>query len=286
MKRTIISAILILVIFFPVFSQSSVYVIEDKNGAKIFVGGSIHKLREQDFPLPDEFLKTLDNSEILVLETDISEVNNPANAPYLMEIMTFQDDKTLKSVLSENVYNKLDSACANYGIRLEGIQKLKPFTVILNLTQMVLLKNGVTKDGVDVQLSDEANKKGKSFLYLETFEEQLSFMKQLTQVNEDDFVLYSLKDIEQNNAMFDEIIASWKTGDKKVMQELNKEFKQTFPEIYQFLLLDRNDNWIPQLEDYLKTPDTEFVVVGALHLYGPDGVLQQMKDKGYLVKQL
>lgn len=285
MIRTILSTLFIMLISFPVFSQSSVYVIEGK-GTKIYVGGSIHKLREKDYPLPGEFFNALDNSEILVLETDIAEVNNPANAPNLMEIMTFQDDQTLKSVLSEKVYAKLDSVCSDYGFRLEGIQKLKPFAALMNLTQMVMLKNGITQDGVDVKLAREAAKGKKSFLYLETFEDQLRFMKQLTEIDEDEFVLYSLTDIEQNNEMFDEIVASWKTGDKKVMQELNEYFKQSFFEIYQFLLLERNNNWIPQLENFLKTPEVEFVVVGALHLYGSNGVLQQMKNKGYKVKQL
>lgn len=285
MKCTILLALFILLISFPVFSQSSVYVIEGK-GTKIYVGGSIHKLREKDFPLPGEFFNALDNSELLVLETDIAEVNDPENAPGLIEIMTFQDDQTLKSVLNENVYTKLDSACSDYGFRLEGIQKLKPFAVVMNLTQLVMEENGITQDGVDVKLIEEAAKRKRSFLYLETFEDQLRFMKQITEIDENEFVLYSLTDIEQNNEMFDEIVATWKTGDKKMMQELNEDFKQSFQKIYQFLLLDRNNNWIPQLENFLKTPEVEFVVVGALHLYGPDGVLQQMKDRGYKVKQL
>ena len=45
-------------------------------------------------------------------------------------------------------------------------------------------------------------------------------------------------------------------------------------------------NWIPHFEDYLKTPQVEFVIVGAAHLYGQDGVLQLMKDRGYKVQPL
>jgi uncharacterized protein YbaP (TraB family) len=36
----------------------------------------------------------------------------------------------------------------------------------------------------------------------------------------------------------------------------------------------------------MQTPEVEFVVVGAMHLPGPDGILQQMKDKGFNVNQL
>ena len=40
------------------------------------------------------------------------------------------------------------------------------------------------------------------------------------------------------------------------------------------------------LEDYLKTPEVEFVIVGAAHLVGSEGVLNKLKQKGFKVSQL
>ena len=59
-----------------------------------------------------------------------------------------------------------------------------------------------------------------------------------------------------------------------------------FPDIYQSLLVDRNNNWLPQIEAMFDSKDTEFVLVGALHLVGKDGLLQRLEAAGYKVTQL
>jgi len=52
------------------------------------------------------------------------------------------------------------------------------------------------------------------------------------------------------------------------------------------LILNRNSAWIPVIETYLTTEPIEFVIVGMGYLYGPDGLLTQLKNKGYTIKQL
>ncbi len=41
-----------------------------------------------------------------------------------------------------------------------------------------------------------------------------------------------------------------------------------------------------KIEGYLKTEEHYFVVVGAAHLVGKDGIIEILKKKGYLVEQL
>lgn len=64
------------------------------------------------------------------------------------------------------------------------------------------------------------------------------------------------------------------------------EFKQDYPDIYNTLLVKRNQNWLPKLEKMMTTPEKEFVLVGALHLAGEDSVLQRLEQKGYTVEKL
>ena len=59
-----------------------------------------------------------------------------------------------------------------------------------------------------------------------------------------------------------------------------------FPELYKSLLVDRNVSWLKYIERMLTTADVEFVLVGALHLIGEDGVLQQLKARGYAITRL
>jgi uncharacterized protein YbaP (TraB family) len=43
---------------------------------------------------------------------------------------------------------------------------------------------------------------------------------------------------------------------------------------------------VPKIEAYLKTPQSEFILVGAGHLGGAEGVLAALRKKGYQVQKL
>jgi uncharacterized protein YbaP (TraB family) len=56
--------------------------------------------------------------------------------------------------------------------------------------------------------------------------------------------------------------------------------------MYQRLLVERNRAWMPQIEALFKRPKPSFVVVGAAHLIGSDGLLQLLRARGYTVDQM
>jgi uncharacterized protein YbaP (TraB family) len=79
---------------------------------------------------------------------------------------------------------------------------------------------------------------------------------------------------------------SWKAGDadaveRVVLQELKRD-----PVMYQRLLVERNRNWMPKIEALSARPGSAFVVVGAAHLVGPDGLLAMLRARGYRIEQM
>ena len=267
------------------FSQSSVWKIEGK-GTQFYIGGSIHILRDQDYPLPKEFYEAYYSSDILTTEMDMDEMNNPSNAMKMQKALMYQDEQTLSKVLNAETYRKLDSLSNALGINLKMMDKFKPSMVIIALTFQALQKLGVTSEGVDVHFTQEAKEDKKQQLFLESFDQQLSYIESMGKDNENEFVMYSIDDIEENEEVFTELIETWKTGKLDVMISDLEELEQNYPEIYTSLVLTRNRNWMSELEKYIDTKEVEFVVVGAMHLVGNDGILNQFKTKGYKVTQL
>jgi uncharacterized protein YbaP (TraB family) len=49
------------------------------------------------------------------------------------------------------------------------------------------------------------------------------------------------------------------------------------------MLVNRNKNWIPKLENWMKQK-TLFIAVGAGHLAGDEGVINLLKRQGYTVE--
>ena len=285
MNRTIFLFILMLFFSGSCFSQSSVWKIEG-NGTQMYVGGSIHILREKDYPLPEAFETAFNKSKILVLEVDISPQKQKTAAQEIIGLTLYPNDKSLKTELTRDVYNKLDSAFTKSGLALERMIGLKPVMAVLTLTQVELMKLGATSDGVDKHFFEKAYANGKNLLFLENVEDQIKLIVNMGKGVENDYVLQSLEELKFYREEFEESIALWKEGNISQWLEQINEYKNDFPELYQSLLVERNNNWIPQLEHYMETPEIEFVVVGAMHLPGPDGILQKMKEKGYKVEQL
>jgi len=52
------------------------------------------------------------------------------------------------------------------------------------------------------------------------------------------------------------------------------------------LLVARNDDWLPQIQRMLSDAPVELILVGSLHLAGPDSVLAKLTAKGYTVEKL
>ena len=83
--------------------------------------------------------------------------------------------------------------------------------------------------------------------------------------------------------------AQWRAGDADALwKTLGVEFRDEYPALYKRINKDRNDAWVPKLVERLKRPGTDdtLVVVGSLHLLGKDGVVEQLKQRGYTVERV
>ncbi len=267
------------------FSQTSLWKVEGK-GNTLYLGGSVHILRPGDYPLPQEYDVAFGKAEAIVLEADIEKLEDPAMAQSLLAKGMYQGENNLQNALSEEVYEKLKAQCSSLSIPIEHLSQFKPSLVVLTLTVMKMQKMGISADGIDKHYYVKSKAENKEVLFLETAEEQIDLIVNMGKGNEDDFVLKSLKDFENMEKDLIDLIASWRNGSSKVMKKELKEMKKEFPEIYQSLLVDRNNKWMPKIDHYLSDEQIEFIIVGSLHLHGSDGVLKKLKDKGYSVKQL
>ena len=83
------------------------------------------------------------------------------------------------------------------------------------------------------------------------------------------------------------MLTAWREGDVDgLYAEFVAPMLEQAPDLYDSLLVRRNNNWVPQIESMFTEDGTEFVLVGAAHLAGEHGVVQQLEARGYTVVQL
>ena len=253
----------------------------------MYLGATCHILRETDYPLPPEFDKGYKASEIVVFETDIGKLQDPSVQQKLLAQAIYTDGSTVDKHLSAQAYGELSAYCKSNSIPLETFKQFKPSVLIEMLTAMEFMKLGVTQQGVDLFFYELANKDQKIVEGLETIEEQIDCIVSMADGNEDDFVTYSINDMKNIKQQFEILANAWRKGDAEKLDELMvTELKTKLPKLYKKLVIDRNNKWFPLIEAYMNTPQTEFILVGAGHLVGPEGIIALLKKKGYTVDKL
>lgn len=285
MTKNNLLLVLFAIVANSILAQTSVFKVTG-NGNTIYIGGTIHLLQKNDFPLPEAFDQAYNASDILAFETDIAAIQDPKLAQEMMKKGMYSKDKSLETELSAETFESLKVVCEENGLPIALVNKMKPSMLIMTLSMMKLQKIGFTEEGIDQFYHNNALADKKELQFFETVDEQLNLLLNMGEDNEDEYVAYSLRDLEDMESTMEDLKQAWKIGDGEEMATQNTEMKKDYPATYKSLLLKRNNKWMKNLLKMIKTPETEFVLVGALHLYGPDGLLTLLKNKDYQVEQL
>ncbi len=253
----------------------------------VFFGGTIHILKANNLPLPSEFDKAYAASDILVFETDIEGAENEEFQQKMMSKVILTDGTTLQTRLSEETYASLKTYLDAKGLPIINLHPLKPSMVALTITMLEFQANGFTQDGVDKIFAKKARQDGKQIDWFESIDEQLDFIANMGGDDDDGMIKYTLEEIESLPTMIDDMLSSWLAGDlEKLNETLVQEMANDFPEMYQEMLVKRNDNWMPKIIELLNDKPTEFVLVGTAHLAGKDSVFAKLEAKGFKIEKL
>jgi len=268
-------------------ADSSVWRIS-KGAQQLYIAGTVHLLPPEQFPLPDEFAKAYQQADTLVFETDVRQLETPQGMQLLMQHAMYNDGRKLSQVLSAATYQQLQQFATAQGVDLKALNGFKPDFVLLTLMQVALQKAGMAGEGVDMYFLNKAVAESKPLYFLETVDQQLSILLNVSAANEDVFVQQNLAQLSELEQQLTQIINAWRSGNTDELAELAMAFTDTAEgkQFYQVLLVQRNQNWIPQLQQMLATKEVELVLVGALHLAGDSNVLELLQQQGYQVTKL
>lgn len=258
-----------------------------KDGNSVFIGGTLHILSPEDFPLPAAYGTAYNKADTLVFETDIAGLNSPGFQQDSLALLTYHDGTQLKDVLSANTYNTLKQHLQARQIDIAGLANYTPALVSITLSVTELRLMGLTSQGVDEFYYFKAMTDGKVLDWFESPQQQLEFIAALGGEDEDEMIRYALDDVKLLPVALTELKKYWLSGDMEgLYQSQGKSFHDDFPDIYQQLLIQRNQTWLPVIEAMFTTEQTEFILVGTMHLSGPQSVLDMLSKNGFEVNQV
>jgi uncharacterized protein YbaP (TraB family) len=255
-------------------------------GGSAYLLGSLHVLTEEWYPLNAAINKAFAESKVLVEEIDIAEASDPALMMSALMKAMLTGGQTLDKVVAPDVYAEVKKRAETLGMPMLAISRMKPWLVAITLMAPTLQAAGFKPElGIDRHFYDRAVGSDMKRQALETMAYQLDRFDQLPMATQEALLKSTLTELDKEVTNVKEIAQAWAFGNVAAIETLTLTSMKESPELYQRLLVERNNNWMPQVEGCIKQNAGCFIVVGAAHLVGPDGLPAMLAKKGYKVTQ-
>jgi uncharacterized protein len=253
----------------------------------IYILGSIHFLKRENYPLNPAIEKAFDSAKKLVLEIDLKNADSEKVQRLMLEKGLHRDGKILQQNISAQTYSLAAKRAQELGIDIRALSPLKPWVVALTMASLQLQKLGFDPNsGVDRYLASRAKVAGKPIAGLETAAFQIALMDQLSAGDQESMLRQSLREMDLLDKGLDQIVRAWAAGDVHGLEKLLLDAMREYPAVHQKIIVDRNRRWLPEIERIIKQGESALVVVGAAHLVGKEGVIELLKARGYTLEQM
>jgi uncharacterized protein len=256
----------------------------------VYLFGTLHVGKPGFYPLGREANRALSEAQKLYLEVNLTD---PSVANTIDEVATYPAGESLERALPPALMKRVDTALERYKLPRESALRMKPWM----LGQTLLLLEA-TRQGYDPAFASEmylvtfAAAQRKEVLGLETLSEQFALFEGMPEAAQQRFLEDILAALDDNliDAQLDALVGAWLRADASGLeQELEREKSEPSMfarEVLPRLIDARNRSMAEKIATIARPGTTNFVAVGALHLVGPQGLVELMRKRGFAVRQL
>lgn len=285
MKRILLITVLFICSMTVVHAQIF-YKVEEKGvTSPSYIFGS-HHLSPIDIVEKSGAKEYFDSTEQVVGEIDLT--MDPIKISLALQShMMAPADSTLSILLKDEDMASLNAQFEKWspmhGLTLEMLDPLKPMAV------STMIAVGISADvmpGYDPSMQldryffEEGKKDGKNIIALESPDYQGEVLFDMTPLEiQAELLIDMLKNPEKTVESAKKLTKAYQEKDMNGMLELSKE-NDEHPEFMENILYKRNKEWMNKLPGILRDKPS-FIVVGALHLAGPEGIIEGLREQGF-----
>lgn len=289
----------VLVIFLFIFSFTSVYAQETESKKKsclwkiqsktnsVYLVGSIHYLKKENYPLPESFDKVFEDVGSLVFEMNLDSATTPKSQRFIMQKASFKNEQTLQTTLNEETFTLASKKSSEIGLPIATLNGFKPWFFSLSLIALKLQSLGYNPNfGIDKHFFEKAKEAKKQILAFETLEYQINLFDELADSLQEMMVLQTLEEFDVIETELEKLVEAWKKGDVNGLEATVLKSLKEYPDILERFITQRNENWLPRILEILQSHDNYMIIVGAGHLVGEKGLINLLQDRRFKIVQL
>lgn len=256
--------------------------------SEIYIVGTFHALPKGLDWRSDALVRAVDKAETVVFE---AEVDTPRAQKRAQEIVArYGRNKpgvTLSKILGPDDAAKLVAAASGLGIDPAALEPARPWQAFLALSIKFLMNEGFDPGaGVEQAMLAEARIRGRNLRFFETIDEQLNLFAGMSAEQEKLLLETTLNEWDNQAADVQAMLAAWRKGDLDTIDALmNGPMRDGAPDVYDRLIVNRNNAWADRTEELLAGSGTVVVAVGAAHLAGGDSLPAMLAARGHAIER-
>jgi uncharacterized protein len=247
-----------------------------------YLAGSIHVMKPSLFPLPAQFDAAFALSNRLAVEVNTNGLAPDALRAAFRNYALLPEGQSIGMVLRPATLASVNAHLQAQTATIASVATLKPAMLATQLAVARLSALGYLPEfGLEQHFMNGVG--NRPVLELETLDEQLAVLTSPPMAVQDEMLAETIDQMDTIEPIIAAMIVAWLAGDEREFRRLFDLESGDSPEVQAFmrrLLEDRNVGMAEKIVGYLKAPGTTFVLVGAAHLTGPEGIVALLEARG------
>ncbi len=250
--------------------------------SSVWLFGSTHLLPPGTEWRTEMFETLVDEADKVYFETDLGPAAQPQGIALTMEHGFARDGRLLNQRISDKLMGKVRTAADRFAVPVPTLLAMQPWMAATTISISALVQAGYDpKAGVDTELQMEIPVTRQGFL--ETAEQQINFIAGGGEADQILMLEATLAEAERIVSMIDDMKDAWIGGTPETLADLFLAEMGAYGDGFMDrLIVDRNKNWVEQIEVMLAENEAAFLVVGAGHLVGEHSVVNLLEQQGFI----
>lgn len=256
---------------------------------KVYLFGTVHVGKRSFYPLPASVEEAMSRSTTYVVEADPTKYVSESE---VVALTHYRPGDAINKHIPLPLLQRTGRLLEKFQISLEFANHMRPFMVgaLISMKEFERLGYEMTY-GVEGYLIDAARRRGIPVLELESVTTQLGMLSNLPPNLQEAFLDNAVSAVEKERLQDQliNVVQAWQSGDVNKMEQAAKDASRdtrNAGELDEILLTSRHPGMLTKIAGFLKEREPYFVAVGSLHLIGPKGLVEQLRARGFQVKQL
>jgi len=267
-------------------TKTSLWKVESST-ATVYLLGSIHVLKQSDYPLPVSMENAYSAVQRLYFEVHLDSAENPMAQAKILSRSFLPGDSTLADCIPDTLLKQVRDKAEELGVQSTMFNKMRPWMVGMTLALLKMQRTGIYPQyGIDFYFFKRARLDRKEASGLESVEFQASLLGHLSMLDQAEYLQYTMTDLDRIDSELGKMVTAWRNGNSELLESLLNDGFKGYPELYDLMVVKRNQKWMPKIRKALSGYMPTLFVVGAAHLVGDDGLVRLLQKEGYTVQQL